>query len=103
MSEDGSQNEELNQLNIENGESEIEKAAVRTFRVYENKKLIIGHMPDYYFIQPQITEEDDEVPSTSRPGKKKDEIDCNEYCINQCYYTAGDPICIAECLASCGR
>lgn len=98
--EAGTESEGLNQLSIE-------KTDDMFLRIYENKKLIIERLPDYYFIQPQIIAAEEDVPPD--PGKKedssrkKDSIDCNEYCINKCIYTYGDPMCTAECLATCNR
>ena len=90
----GSRNEELDQM-------KIEKADGTTFRIYENKKLILERIPDYYFIQPQITEEEDDGPSDPDPGKKKDEFNCNDYCHDQCLYAYDDLNCWYECYAVC--
>ena len=90
--EGGSRNEELDQL-------KIEETSDRIFRIYENKKLIQERIPDYYFIQPQTIDEEYPVPTDS--GGKKDDFNCNDYCMDHYFCDPGDPLCIADCLAHC--
>ena len=101
--ESGPRNEGSDQLNIENGDLKIEKADGTTFRIYENKKLILERIPDYYFIQPQIIDEGDDRPSDHDPdpvpGRKKDEISCGDYCHDQCRYEYDYLNCWYECTA----
>ena len=102
--EGGSRNVESDQLKIENEELKIGKADDRTFRIYENKKLILERMPEYYFIQPQIIDEGDDGtfdPGPSDPGKKKDDIDCGDICHDQCLYEYDTLSCEYECYAVC--
>ncbi len=60
----------------------------RIFRIYENKKLILERMPDYYFTQVRPNDEDDDnTTGPSDPGRKKEEgqyIDEKENCMNWC-------------------
>ncbi len=73
----------------------------RIFSIYENKKLILERLPDYYFTQPQTIEEDDDGPSD--PGRKIVEISCNEYCGDRCWRDY-DPIeCSYSCLYDCQK
>ena len=68
--------------------------SVRTFRVYENKKLIIESLPSYYFINP--TAEPDE-PET--PGKEKPTDSCHENCGLACYGISYE--CYYNCYKDC--
>ena len=55
-------------------------------------------LPDYYFIQPQVNNEEDDGPSD--PGKTNDDDDdyCWDYCDSVCH---DDYICYALCHYDC--
>ena len=58
-----------------------EGAGPRKFKIYENKKLIIGHMPDSYFVHPNTDEDEIDDNGGPTPGKKKrEEPDCGRDC-----------------------
>ena len=51
---------------------------LKKFRIYENKKLIIGRMPDSYFIQPSSGDDggdDNDDHDTDDPGSR-----CDRFC-----------------------
>ena len=55
----------------------LESASVRRLSVYRNKKLIIGEMPEYYFIRPVINDSEengDDTQPTKSPTKTPEEI-----------------------------
>lgn len=73
----------VNVTTVSEDEKEIqtEIAGPRKFKIYENKKLIIGHMPDSYFIRPNTDEEEIEESGDPTPGKKKkEEPECDRGC-----------------------
>ena len=61
-------------------ESQTEGSGPRKFKIYENKKLIIGHMPDSYFVHPNTDEDEIEDNGDPTPGKKKKEDPCPPDC-----------------------
>ena len=54
-------------------------AAAGKFQIYENKKLILERLPDYFFDRVQPTEEAD-IEDPGRKKEDKTEITCEEMC-----------------------
>ena len=73
------------------------EAAGKIFNIYENKKLILERMPDWYFYQaPEIVEEDDTPPEK----KKKTPEECEYHCAYEvCSW--GDNLCYFTCYYPC--
>ena len=76
------------------------EAAGKVFDIYENKKLILERMPDWYFYRaPETVEEDDNPPETPEKKKKTSE-ECDIYCAYEVCPWA-DLVCYWPCYYAC--
>ena len=66
------------------GEAPIE---LDKFQIYENKKLILERLPDWYFVQKNKDEGDDGDSNPSDPGMTLEE--CEKSCWDKCGFDMG--------------
>ena len=77
------------------------EAAGKIFSIYENKKLILERMPDWYFNRgPNTVEEEDDNPPDNPGKKKKTPPECENYCAYEACPWA-DLLCYWTCYYSC--
>ena len=70
---------------------------IRTFQIYQNKKLILERLPDYYFVNPTAEPEGEDKPDT--PIKENQTDSCHESCSHACY--AISYTCYYDCYINC--